>query len=492
MQALTHLQARDRIERAQTGLLSTAEFDALQAHLETCPDCRAYQARFRQDEAALRLALGRGARRIDPHPGSVPQIISRIRARLRARRAMALAGRTLRTLSLAGFVVAVAFGLNWVFTSFSQATSLATPEPDASEAGPPAGQDNAEASGPAPGPTATAALENAISDLESAEPILGYTPFSRQLRLTLGATDAAVRAVVFSPDSETVAAAYSDGYVRIWRARDGAMLAAIPAHIKEATTLAFSTDGSLLVTGGRDGAVKLWLAKSGIFIKTVYAGEDIVEAVQFSPNGELLAVTLDNFSVALVRIKDGKLIETFPSFVRLSISTDVERNSTLIVSGESAIWLDEENSTPLGLNVVGQNSRSSAVVLSANGALLASTSADGLIYLWRIVDITIVEEDYDHRGHDLVSRFISGNLLFTLTGHSQWANHLDFSSDGQHLVSASEDGTIILWSLSDGTPAAVLTGHDGPVNTVDVSPDDRWIASGSDDGTVRIWTLTER
>jgi WD40 repeat protein len=237
--------------------------------------------------------------------------------------------------------------------------------------------------------------------------------------------------------------------------------------------------------------VKLWLPRGGIFIKTVYSGADIVQAVQFSPNDELLAVTLDNFSIALVQIKSGSVIETLPSLVRMSVSTDEERNSTLTVSGESAIWLDAENQTPIGLNVVGQNSRSNPVVLSADGTLLASASAGGLIHLWRIVDITIVEENYDHLGNELVSRFISGNLLYTLTGHTQWANQLDFSADGRFLVSASEDGTLIGWSLADGTAEEVLSGHEGPVNTLDVSPDDQWIASGSDDGTVRIWTLVE-
>jgi dipeptidyl aminopeptidase/acylaminoacyl peptidase len=267
------------------------------------------------------------------------------------------------------------------------------------------------------------------------------------------------------------------------------MLVRIEAHIMDATSLAFSPDGAMLVTGGRDGTVKLWLANSGAFVKTVYTGSNLVEAVQFSPSGELLAVTLDNLSVALVQTNSGNVIDTLPSLVRMTVHTDAERNNILTVSGESSVWPDAENSTPLGLHVVGQNNRSAAVVLSPDGAQLASTSTDGLILLWRIVDITIFAEDYDHEGNDLISRFITGSLLFTLSGHTEWATQLDFSSDGRYLVSASRDGTLILWSLDKGVAAAVLTGHDGPVNTLDVSPDDTLIASGSDDGTVRIWAL---
>ncbi|HUF40152.1 MAG TPA: hypothetical protein VMN57_16630 [Anaerolineales bacterium] len=489
MQPLTHPQARDRVEKAQTGLLSAADLADLKAHLETCRDCRNYQARFRADEAALRLALARDLRREEPDPGAVLKTIARIRSRLRTRRALILAGGAVRTLSLAGFAVGVAIGLNWVFTTFSQATT----EPAAPEVDTTAAPEIQEAVGPAPGPTAVAGSGDPSLPFQEPTPVpvLGYTPNSLQLRLTLGVSLAAVQSVVFSPDSETVAAAYDDGFVRIWRVRDGALLTQIEAHIKWVTVLAFSPDGSLLATSGRDGAVKLWFAGSGGFFKTVYASEAIVEAVQFSSNGELLAVTLDNFSVALVRIKDGSLTAILPSAVHLAVNTDEGRNKTLTVSGETAIWLDAENPAPLGLNVVGQNSRSAPAVVSADGTLLATAQTEGLIDLWRIVDIIIVEEDYDHRGNDLITRFISGSLLFKLAGHSRWANQLDFSADGRYLVSASEDRTVIQWSLADGSPVEILTGHDGPVNTVDVSPDDQWIASGSDDGTVRIWMLTE-
>ena len=490
MKKLKHNQARDFIEKAHAGLLSAADRAALDAHLARCPDCRAYEIRFRRDETALRLALGRATRREAKNVPDTNAALQRIRARLRTRRAFSFAGQAVKTLGLASLIITVSFSLSWLIGAFPQTT----PEPAATIASTGAPADATAPSTPAvpstqSDPTATANAADASSS--TGESALGYTPFSRQLRLTLGVSDAPVHAVVFSPDGETVAAAYGDGYVRIWRARDGALLAEIDAHIKQVTTLAFSSDGLMLVSGGRDGAVKLWFARSGAYIKTVFQGEDIVEAVQFSPNGELLAVTLDNFSIALVRIKDGNLIETFPSFVRMTVNTNVERNSTLTVSGESAIWLDADNNRPLGFNVQGQNSRSSAVVLSADGSLLASTTADGSIYLWRIFDITIVEGDYDHLGNELVSRFISGSLVFTLSGHNSWANQLDFNADGTYLVSASEDGTIILWDLVDGQPAEILTGHDGPVNTVDVSSDDKLIASGSDDGTVRIWSLTD-
>jgi WD40 repeat protein/V8-like Glu-specific endopeptidase len=63
------------------------------------------------------------------------------------------------------------------------------------------------------------------------------------------------------------------------------------------------------------------------------------------------------------------------------------------------------------------------------------------------------------------------------------------------IVSGSDDGTVRVWRLADGTPAGQpLRGHDGPVNAVAVGalPDGTpVIVSGGDDGTVRVWRLAD-
>ncbi|MER7211924.1 hypothetical protein ABT340_33120, partial [Streptosporangium sp. NPDC000239] len=52
------------------------------------------------------------------------------------------------------------------------------------------------------------------------------------------------------------------------------------------------------------------------------------------------------------------------------------------------------------------------------------------------------------------------------------------------------DGTVRTWN-TDGTPRATLTGHTGGVNAVAISPDGSWLASASDDGSVRIWAISD-
>ena len=69
------------------------------------------------------------------------------------------------------------------------------------------------------------------------------------------------------------------------------------------------------------------------------------------------------------------------------------------------------------------------VVLSFDGKLIASCSADSSVRIW----------DFD-----------SGNCLHVLKKHSDWVSGLCFNGDGKQLISCSEDKTIKIWSTETG------------------------------------------
>jgi WD40 repeat protein/class 3 adenylate cyclase len=110
-----------------------------------------------------------------------------------------------------------------------------------------------------------------------------------------------------------------------------------------------------------------------------------------------------------------------------------------------------------------------AVSYSPDGNTLASASDDGTIKLW--------------------SR--DGHNLKTLEGHHAPVYSLSFSPDGKLIASASADHTIRLWR-ADGQPLRVLKGHTDAVNRVSFSPNGLMLASGSDDRTVRLWAIDGR
>ena len=73
--------------------------------------------------------------------------------------------------------------------------------------------------------------------------------------------------------------------------------------------------------------------------------------------------------------------------------------------------------------------------------------------------------------------------------HSQIVNSISFSPDGRFLVSASDDYSVRIWNLRDGSSKELPVTASGFESFLSVvfSPDGRYIAAGDTTGLLRIW-----
>jgi transducin (beta)-like 1 len=81
----------------------------------------------------------------------------------------------------------------------------------------------------------------------------------------------------------------------------------------------------------------------------------------------------------------------------------------------------------------------------------------------------------------------TGEPRFTYAYHSAPVLDVDWASDAL-FATASSDGLIHVCSVGGAAPVRTFAGHTDEVNAVRWSPSRGLLASASDDGTVRLWS----
>ena len=109
-----------------------------------------------------------------------------------------------------------------------------------------------------------------------------------------------------------------------------------------------------------------------------------------------------------------------------------------------------------------------SVVLSRDGTVLASGTADGTVKLWDVGTHTNIATFEEHTG-----------IIYSVS----------FSPNGVLLASGSADGTVKLWSVETHTNIATFEGHASGVTSVAFSPDGTTLAAGAEDGIVKLWDV---
>ncbi len=300
-------------------------------------------------------------------------------------------------------------------------------------------------------------------------PLLGHT--------------AAVNQLVFTPQGRWLVSAGDDGTLRMWdlSAKDASVTSIVlTGHTGDVSALALAGGGSHVVSAGSDNSLRVW---------DLDKAQQVIDQIELAGHtGPVGVVATSSDGLRVVSGADDGTVRVWDAFgrspgrggrvLRASATPvqdfDVTDTGRLVAVTEDrvALWNLTERGRWLRTSTLsGAQGLLYATAFDPQGRFVAAASDSGTISVWPLAGT-------------------AGGERRVLDGHTGPVNALGFAPDGR-LLSVSSDRTVRVWDLDSAEGGAAWTGHPDEVHVLAIGPRGKYAFSGGLDGSIVRWSLTD-
>lgn len=342
---------------------------------------------------------------------------------------------------------------------------------------------------------------------------------SDRLTATLNGHVGLVRGIDFSPDNKRLVSLAYDGVIRIWDMDSFREVRSIKAFDgAHGYRVCFALDGQAVIAIAQESPAKLWDVSTGELLDAFGANGTGCWGLAVSPDGRSCVVRENHTDFRIQDLNTRQHVGWihFPIPGESAYCMLYSPDGAFIAAGtdEKTVRLYDACTGKLVNSFSGHTDDIQDIAFHSTSTILASCDRGGVIRSW-LFESTV----------DIDGRNSSQNWPASFAGHKDRVWSLDFSPDGNRLVSASRDGTVRAWAgrsepqqeldVPEAVASRFLSSDDGLVIvsqnmlsiwdsrtgearpfgqsfkqdalSLDVSPDGSIIATGHTDGTVRLW-----
>jgi WD40 repeat protein len=289
-------------------------------------------------------------------------------------------------------------------------------------------------------------------------------------------------AVAFAPDGRTLAAVDRTGVIQIWEVPNRRLVVELKASTHQSVTkVAYAPDGKTLASTGDDGAVILWDLSTGTERWWRKPNPHRLNGVAFAPDGKTFATTGADGTIRVWDPSSGEALRAFGGAANGYVDDEVPIGTLLAYSPDGRTLVQGFGSIISTWDSTGKSlwgrpttGKLRSLAYSPDGRVLATTvSGDAGVQLWNPADMS--------------------SELYSAVGNSAKIHGLGFSPDGKTLWSAARYKGVYCCDVASGKGQQLPGVHaDGYFHPNAFSKDGRKVASGGRDGSIGLWDTDGR